>query len=172
MKEEFDAIPIFREHDHKCRCSTGLVKSVLPIKIKLVHPDAKKPRYAKPGDAGMDVFAVSIDENDDYIEYDTGFALEIPQGYVGLLFPRSSNSKKDLLLANSCGIIDSGYRGTCRLRFKRVTNDRKKLHHTKYDVGDAVGQIMILPYPEVCFEEVDELASSERGENGFGSTGK
>jgi dUTP pyrophosphatase len=94
--------------------------------------------------------------------------LEIPYGYVGLLFPRSSNSKKDLLLSNSVGVIDSGYRGEILIRFKPIKNDKNKL----YEVGDAVAQLLILPYPKIEFEEVEELSDSERGVGNFGQTGK
>ena len=151
-------------------------------------PEAVIPTYAKPGDAGMDLIATSINtDNDDYIEYGTGLALEIPEGYVGLIFPRSSNSKKDLLLCNSVGVIDSGYRGEIKLRYKRIINPSpEKLNIEKsiftppslyltidhYEVGDKVGQIMILPIPFVEFTEVDELSQTERGNGGFGSTGK
>lgn len=76
------------------------------VNIKKIHPNAVIPAYSKPGDAGMDVTAVSVRETEDFIEYDTGLAIEIPKGYVGLLFPRSSNSKYDLQLCNSVGVID------------------------------------------------------------------
>ena len=142
------------------------------IKIKKVDPNAKIPRYAKPGDAGLDLFAVSMERTKNYIEYDTGIALEIPDGYVGIIFPRSSNSKKDLILANSAGVIDSGYRGTIKLRYKYNTHARKVVTYNQYNIGDAIGQIIILPYPKISFVEVDELEPSERGEDGFGSTDK
>ena len=96
----------------------------MKVKIKKLHPDAVIPSYAKPGDAGMDLTAISkrvetgSDENGEYIEYGTGLAIEIPEGHVGLVFPRSSVSKKDLFLANAVGVIDSGYRGEVKLRFK------------------------------------------------------
>jgi dUTP pyrophosphatase len=166
MKEEFRDIPIYREHDCKCTIKPGL-----SVKLKRTHLGARFPRYAQPGDAGMDLFAVSIEETPDYIEYNTGIALEIPKGYVALLFPRSSNSKKDLILANSAGVIDSGYRGDLKLRYKLLTNGRKKLNKNIYEIGDAIAQIMILPYPQINFIEVDELCDSERGVSGFGSTG-
>ena len=79
----------------------------LKVHVKKLHPDAVIPQYAKDGDAGMDLVAVSSQYTQDYISYKTGLAFEIPQGYVGLLFPRSSNSKKNLLLTNSVGVIDS-----------------------------------------------------------------
>jgi dUTP pyrophosphatase len=188
MKEEFRDIPIYKDHFiSTTNFNTGITGGViglqplnfkdaitvcLPIKLKKTHPDAKVPRYAKLGDAGMDLFAINIEETSDYIEYDTGIAIEIPSGYVGFIFPRSSNSKKDLILANSAGMIDSGYRGSLKLRFKRVSNGLKRLlHHKKYSIGDAVGQLIILPYPQIKFNLVDELSDSERGESGFGSTG-
>ena len=80
------------------------------VKIKRVHADAIVPTYAKPGDAGMDLTCVKIIYNaeDGCITYDTGIQMEIPEGHVGLLFPRSSISKKDLILTNHVGVIDSG----------------------------------------------------------------
>lgn len=160
---------------------------LMNIKIKKLVPEAVIPTYAKPGDAGMDLVATSIDNNsDDYIEYGTGLAIEIPEGYVGLIFPRSSNSKKDLVLCNSVGVIDSGYRGEIKLRYKRIINPSSEkftmnygffsglslyLTINHYEIGDKIGQIVILPIPMVKFIEVDELSQSERGEGGFGSTG-
>ena len=161
---------------------------IMLVNIKKLLPEAVIPTYAKPGDAGMDLIATSINnDNDDYIEYGTGLAIEIPDGYVGLIFPRSSNSKKDLLLCNSVGVIDSGYRGEIKLRYKRIINPSlEKLNIEKsiftppslyltidhYEVGDKVGQIMILPLPFVEFVEANELSKTERGDGGFGSTGK
>ena len=157
------------------------------VKIKKLVPEAVIPTYAKPGDAGMDLVATSVDNsNDNYIEYGTGLSMEIPEGYVGLIFPRSSNSKKDLLLCNSVGVIDSGYRGEIKIRYKRIINpstEKFTMEHNffsgptmyitidRYNVGDKVGQIMILPTPLIKFIEVDELSQSERGDGGFGSTG-
>ena len=80
----------------------------MKIKIKKLHENAIIPKYAKPGDAGMDLTAISISkDNVGNITYHTGLAVEIPQGYVGLLFPRSSISKKQQFLTNSVGVIDS-----------------------------------------------------------------
>jgi dUTP pyrophosphatase len=97
--------------------------------------------------------------------YKIGLAFEIPLGYVGLLFPRSSNSKQDLILSNSVGVIDSGYRGEVMLKFKRVGTQ-------EYWEGDRVAQLVIMKLPFVEIIEVDELSLSERGDGGFGSTGK
>jgi dUTP pyrophosphatase len=136
------------------------------VKIKKLDTQAAIPSYAKDGDAGMDLTCVEVNVTDDYYEYKTGLAMEIPEGYVGLLFPRSSNSKKGLLLANSVGVVDSGYRGEIMFRYKYLG------HGDRYNVGDRVGQIMIIPYPNITFEEVDTLNETERGEGGFGSTNK
>lgn len=147
----------------------------MEVKIKKLHPNAVIPFYAKPGDAGMDLTAVIIDtSNEHYIEYDTGIAVEIPEGYVGLVFPRSSNSKVDLELSNSVGVIDSGYRGSIKLRYHRIWREDKSGNRILdiYSVGDRVGQLIIIPYPKIEFKEVDELSSTERGDGGFGSTSK
>lgn len=145
----------------------------MKVNIKKLSENAVIPQYAKPGDAGMDIIATSVNVTDDYIEYGTDLAFEVPEGYCMLIFPRSSNSKKDLLLANSVGVLDSGYRGELKLRFKRVYNYFHTIAEDKhYDVGDKVGQIIIIPYPVIEFDEVDELSETQRGDGGFGSTGQ
>jgi dUTP pyrophosphatase len=160
------------------------------IKIKKLDANAVIPAYAKQGDAGMDITAVSkIYDKDGNVSYGTGLAFEIPEGYVALLFPRSSNSKKELVLSNSVGVLDSGYRGEVFFKFKPVpffsgdgltaNVDSDTYYATglgmddveDYNVGDRIGQIIVLPYPQVTFVEVDKLSSSERGTGGFGSTG-
>lgn len=142
-------------------------KETMKIKIKKLHPQAIAPSYAKNGDAGMDLRAVSV-ENDVHGNFvcKTGIAMEIPEGYVGLLFPRSSVSKTSLALRNSVGVIDSGYRGEIMLKFGRI-NGQSPI----YNEGDKVGQIVIIPHPHVEFVEAEELSATERGEGGFGSTG-
>lgn len=137
----------------------------MKIKIKKLHSDAVIPFYAKRGDAGMDLTCTAI-ENDEHdnIVCHTGLALEIPEGYVGLIFPRSSVSKYDMHLRNGVGVIDSGYRGELMLKFGHAGTSNT------YKVGDKVGQLMILPYPEVTFKEVKFLSETDRGEGGFGST--
>lgn len=142
----------------------------MEVKVKLLNEKAVIPKYAKEGDAGMDLTAVSMEYNqgmDAYI-YGTGIALEIPKGYVGLIFPRSSNRKTDAYLTNHVGVIDSGYRGEVMLTFK----DRTEMcREVPYKVGDRIGQIIILPYPKIDFIESVELSETERGEGGHGSTG-
>ena len=139
----------------------------MKIKIKKTHPNAVIPQYAREGDAGMDLTCVcaELDDKYDILKCDTGLAFEIPKGYVGLLFPRSSVYKKDLLLSNSVGVIDSGYRGSVSFNF-RLTG-----LYELYRVGDRVGQIIIMPYPEIEWEVTDKLSETERGEGGYGSTG-
>lgn len=144
----------------------------MKVGIKKLHPNAVIPTYAKPGDAGMDITAVDITVTPSYISYKTGLAFEIPDGFVGLLFPRSSNCKKQLLLTNSVGVLDSGYRGEVEFRYKLAGNGVLPEGDLDiYNVGDKIGQIIIMPYPQIEFEEVMELSTTERGEKGFGSTG-
>lgn len=160
----------------------------MKVKIKKTHPDAIIPKYAKLGDAGLDLTATSI-SYDEYgnICYGTGLAFEIPEGYVGLVFPRSSICKEQLLLSNAVGVIDSGYRGEVSFKFKPslalddcqcLKHDSEKMWTTAvrrndiYKVGDRVGQMIIMPYPSIEFEEVEELSQTERGEGSYGSSGK
>lgn len=139
----------------------------MKVRIKRLVKNAVIPTYAKAGDAGMDLTATSVWRDDEgNVCYGTGIAMEIPNGYVGLIFPRSSNAKKDLLLTNSVGVIDSGYRGQITLKFKAAFGS-----NNIYNIGDRIGQIIIMPYPNIEFEEVDELSESERGKGGYGSTG-
>lgn len=139
----------------------------MEIKIKKLTTNAVIPRYAKAGDAGMDLTATRMWFEDNNVCYGTGLAFEIPEGYVGLLFPRSSNAKKDLLLSNSVGVLDSGYRGEVTFKFRQTSGIA-----TVYEVGDRIGQIIILPYPIIEFKEVEELSETERGDGGYGSSGK
>jgi dUTP pyrophosphatase len=138
---------------------------MLNVKIKKLVPEAKVPAYAKAGDAAMDVYAVSKNETDRFVEYGTGVAFEIPEGHVMLIFPRSSVTNTHLLMANSVGVLDAGYRGELKLRFRKHGSD-------DYQIGDRIGQIMVLPFPQINFEETDELSATERGAGGFGSSGK
>lgn len=145
----------------------------MKVNIKKLREDATIPTYAKPGDAGMDLTAVEVeygltnDAGEIYHKYHTGLAIEIPEGHVGLIFPRSSIYKKSLSLANSVGVIDSGYRGEICFMYKDTQVDANDM----YSQGERIGQLIILPYPQINLVEVDELSSSDRGEGGFGSTG-
>jgi len=136
------------------------------IKIKKLVPEAEIPFYAHPGDAGMDIYATSKKETDKYVEYGTGLSFEMPKDHVMLVFGRSSVTETDLAVANAVGVLDSGYRGELRMRFR-------KSGPADYNIGDRIGQIIILPFPLIKFEEVAELSlDSSRGIGGFGSTGK
>lgn len=145
----------------------------MKVKIKKLNENARIPKYAHSDDAGMDLTATSkwYDQWSN-VCYGTGIAVEIPKGYVGLLFPRSSNSKKLLLQSNSVGIIDSGYRGEIMVKFKRNSPYYKFDGDAEYQVGDRIGQLIIMPYPQVEFEEVEELNDSDRGDGSYGSSGK
>lgn len=157
----------------------------MKVKFKKLHSDATLPKYAKPGDAGMDLTCIDdgtpvMSEDAQslwyYVEYKTGLAAEIPEGYVGLLFPRSSISKSALVLANSVGVVDSGYRGEICLRFKVDAGTAEQANEVNgniasYNKGDRVGQLMIVPYPTIEPEFVDEVSETERGITGFGSSG-
>lgn len=142
----------------------------MQVKIKKLHVDAVIPAYSNPGDAGMDLTAISA-TRDQYgnVVYGTGLAVEIPEEYVGLIFPRSSNSKTDLYLTNHVGVVDSGYRGEIMFKFRPING---LLNAKVFQIGDRVGQLIILPYPSITFEETDVLTDSHRGSGGFGSTGK
>lgn len=141
----------------------------LQVKVKKLHKKAVIPKYAKDGDAGLDLIATSkwYDEENEKVAFGFGLAFEIPRGYVGLLFPRSSNRKTKLLLSNAVGVLDSGYRGEVMAFWTPVERPVKN-----YEVGDKVVQLLIVPYPEIEMVEVEELSDSERGSGGFGSSGK
>lgn len=147
----------------------GSVAMPLEVRFKKLHPDAKNPVRATSGSAGFDLTAVSV-ENDGQRginTYHTGLAIEIPQGYVGLLFPRSSIYKSGQSLTNSVGVVDSDYRGEVTFKFRSHSRTPDS-----YKAGDRIGQIIIMPYPVVHFEEVEELSKTRRGTGGYGSTGR
>jgi len=139
------------------------------IKVKKLHPDAKLPTQSHPGDAGFDLYAIDDGTNTryGYREYGTALAFEIPEGYVGLVYPRSSISERGMMLYNSTGVIDSGYRGEVTVRFRLLDGE-----HTKYyRRGDRIAQLVVQLIPEITIEEVQDLSASSRGSGGYGSTG-
>lgn len=142
---------------------------MLKVKIKKLVEHAKIPEYSKNGDAGLDLVATDCYKNNEYgfVEYGTGLSMEIPEGHVGLIFPRSSISKTCLSLCNSVGVVDSGYRG--EITFRMSINEHSD--NPEYDVGDRIGQLIIMPYPKVQFVETEKLSDTERGTGGYGSTG-
>lgn len=147
--------------------------SKLPVKIKKLNPNAVIPQYSTDGAAGLDLTAISekafMDGAINYVSYGTGLAVKIPDGYVGLIFPRSSiTSNTSMILGNAVGVIDSDYTGEISFRFKNLLPAGNK----KYKVGERVGQLVIVPYPKIDFEEVDDLGETTRGSGSYGSTGK
>lgn len=174
----------------------------MEIRYKKLIPEAKAPLKIIEVDAGFDLYATSIVETPDYIQYGIGIAFEIPVGYVGLVFPRSSVTNYDLMQKNSVGVIDASYRGEIVCRFAKVINDvfrdtdcikeKKsfwgKLLSTKkssfidiwflprkikkFGVGERVAQIVFIEIPKITLIEATELSETERGSGGFGHTGK
>ena len=142
----------------------------MQVQVKRLDTNAVIPVKAHADDAGLDLTATSVKATDKYIEYGTGLAVSIPKGYVGLLFPRSSISNSDLSLANSVGVVDAGYFGEIKLRFKKIGLS-DPYFSALYNVGDRIGQLIIMPIPAVTFDEVSDLGNSERAIGGFGSSG-
>lgn len=140
---------------------------MINIQFKKTNEFAKEPVKAHNSDAAFDMYAITVKNTPNYIEYHTGIKMNIPEGYAGFLFPRSSITERPLMLKNSVGIIDSGYTGVIKFRFYK-TNEQGEV----YNPGDRIGQIVILPIPEVTFEQVEQLEKTERNEGGFGSTGE
>ena len=150
--------------------SCKVLKEALVVKISKVYEDAIIPTKAHKSDAGYDMYVHSSYINGDIISYGLGVKMEIPFGYVGLIFPRSSVFTQDLMLSNCVGVIDSGYRGEIQAKFRVTKDDYKNI----YKPGDRCCQIIIMPFPYVVLKEVPEaeLTLSDRGENGYGSSGK
>ena len=143
----------------------------MEVKFKKVHSDATIPSYAHDGDAGLDLTAVSFTQEYDrsgklVLVYHTGIAVEIPEGYVGLLFMRSSVSKYSVSMTNAVGVIDCIYRGEIMVKMKLTTDAVP----TIYQPGEKIAQLVIVPYLKAELNEVEELAETERGKGGFGST--
>ena len=131
--------------------------------------EAVLPTRATAGDAGLDLYSTRITQEVDnsgklVLVYHTDLAVEIPEGYVGMLFMKSGVAKRSLSLCNCVGIIDSGYRGEIMGKFK-VTTDAIP---TVYQPGEAFGQLVIVPVWIMKPVMVEELSSTERGDMGFG----
>jgi dUTP pyrophosphatase len=162
----------------------------MKIHFKKLVPEAQKPKFGKPGDAGADLVATSVDFSREHqVVYGTGLAVEIPEGMVGLIFPRSSIRDKEITLSNSVGVIDSGYRGEIMVTFnirmdniiaqeigeaeslEELSEQLYDLPYDVYNIGDRIAQLVIMPVPLAYYVEVDELSETERGKEGHGSTG-
>lgn len=144
----------------------------MKVRIKKLNDNAVVPTKAHATDAGFDLYCTSkeIDWTKRQIVCHTGLAFEIPEGHVGLIFPRSSVSNKPLMMANSVGVVDSCYRGEVTAKFNITDTRQSAFAH--YQEGDRIAQMIIIPYPEIEFEETDSLSESDRGTGGYGSTGR
>jgi len=151
------------------------MQSRLKVKIKKLSENAVIPSYAHAGDGGMDLTATSVkaDEYGNY-EYGTGLAITIPEGHIGLIFPRSSIYKVTQTFSNAVAVIDFGFTGEIKIKTKPTMKLPINTEKAKYmyEVGERIGQLIIMPFPKVEFEEVKELSDTDRGEGGFGSSGK
>ena len=139
------------------------------LKIKKLSDDAILPSYAKPGDAGMDLY--SIEEVEFMPGYralvNTGIAIELPEGYEAQIRPRSGLSlKKGITVLNSPGTIDSGYRGTLGVILINLSQK-----YYRVNKGERIAQMVINKVESMKIEEVEELSETERSSGGFGSTG-
>ncbi|MBR4741920.1 MAG: dUTP diphosphatase [Desulfovibrio sp.] len=141
----------------------------MQIRYQKLNPQAHPPRQSTFGAAGYDLTCISktVDDEHKCIIYGTGLALEIPQGYVGLLFPRSSVYKTSQFLANCIGVIDSDYRGEIKAIFRSWKNNS-----AEYSIGDRIVQLIIMQIPTLTFLETAHLTPTERGSQGLGSTGQ
>lgn len=168
----------------------------MEVRFRKLAESAKMPTKAHPTDAGFDLYVSSIEMDNEYgvKVCHSNIAMEIPAGYVGLVFPRSSVYKSRLELTNCVGVIDSGYRGEVSAKFRATNRRTRKVWFdwlvrllkgytsikcanywdadANYKVGERFAQIIIMPYPEIEFVEVSELNGSDRGANGYGSSGK
>lgn len=143
----------------------------MELKFKKLREDAVLPSYAHPADAGLDLSNIGFTQEFDksgkmVLVYHTGLSVEIPEGYVGMIFCRSSIAERSLSMTNCVGIIDCGYSGEIMIKFK-ITTDALP---TIYKEGEKIAQLIVMPYPKMEPVLVEEIATGERGENGFGST--
>jgi len=151
------------------RSVTTQTFSYIPKNIPMVlHDPLCTPEYRTKGSAGADlkvgVDVVLLPNHTQVVT--TGISLAIPEGFVGLLFPRSGLASRGITLSNSVGVIDSDYRGEVKVSLKNTSTDPVTLKH-----GDRVAQIVFLPATQFPFTHVESLDSTARGTGGFGSTG-
>lgn len=141
----------------------------MEVPVKLLRPEARVPLRAHPGDAGADLFSVedvSIPPGERR-DVGTGIALAIPRGYGGFVQPRSGLAfREGIMVANSPGLIDSGYRGELRVCMYNSGSDVFTI-----SVGDRIAQLVIQKVEEPEFPSVSEVDTTERGAGGFGSSG-
>lgn len=145
----------------------------LKVQFKKFSDKAQTPVKGSKGAAAYDMFATRVEHVNEMtgplVIYGTSIGVKIPEGYVGIIAPRSSiSTHTTLCLTNSIGVIDSDYVGEIIFKFRNTNSTFGK----KYNVGDRIGQLMIVPVMELELVEVKELPQTERGEGGYGSTGK
>lgn len=141
----------------------------MELRVRLTN-GAPLPEHAKTGDAGLDLTARTdcVLQPHETKMVSTGVAVEIPDGWVGLVFPRSGlASKRGVTLANCVGVVDSGYRGEIMAPLHNIGDGPRYIEE-----GERVCQLVLLPYASCQCVQVDELSESERGKDGFGSTGR
>lgn len=143
----------------------------MTLKIKRLVEDAIMPIRAHKGDAGIDLTCVNITQELNecgqlILVYHSGIAVQIPEGYVGLLFPRSSIYKKSLSITNCVGVIDSGYRGEVMAKMRSTTDVVPSI----YKPGERFAQLVLVEIPSYDIVEASELDDSDRGEGGYGSS--
>lgn len=144
----------------------------MTIKFKRLSENAVAPVKAHATDAGFDLTSTRVttevnERGQILLVYHTDIAVEIPEGYFGALVSRSSIASKTLTLTNCIGTIDAGYRGEIVAKMRTTTD----VVPAVYKEGERFAQLLILPVPEVQFEESDTLSESDRNDGGFGSTG-
>ncbi len=144
----------------------------MEILVRVLHPDASLPFYAHEGDAGCDLVAVescTITAGGGRAMVPTGFSIAIPEGYGGFVLPRSGlAARHGVTCINAPGLIDAGYRGEVMVAL--VNLDPTLDYEVKK--GDRIAQLVVLSVPPAHFTAVAELPSAQRGEGGFGSSGR
>ncbi|MEE0705996.1 MAG: dUTP diphosphatase [Adlercreutzia sp.] len=143
---------------------------MLNIPIKLLDTELPAPAYAHPGDAALDIRSTisgTLEPGERQL-VPCGFALALPEGYAALVIPRSGlAAKHGISVVNAPGLIDSGYRGEIKVSLVNLDSDQA----FSFERGDRIAQLMIIPVPAVHLQCADELPSSDRGAQGFGSSG-
>mgnify|MGYP002634375307 CR=1 FL=1 len=150
-------------------CLEILEENSLIVKWKKLHPRAVIPEYSHDGDSGCDLFCLedTMLENDKITLVPTGLSVEIPTGYELQIRPRSGMTLKyGLIIPNSPGTVDSGYRGHIQIMMYPLLNNRFEIGE-----GDRIAQAVIIKVERPTFRVVEELSESDRGDGGFGSTG-
>ena len=136
--------------------------------LQQLDPDLPAPTYAHPGDAGLDLYAAcDALVTGDTVLIPTGVAVAVPDGYVGLVCPRSGLSEYGVTVANAPGVVDSGYRGELMVRLTTTSATPYRVHR-----GDRIAQLLVVPVARPTITIVKTLDDTERGTNGFGSTGR